>query len=90
MPGALSIWEEGLPRFVGWFLSYDKPCLSADWPILLVTETNDVSQAVRHLIRLGFDWLDGFLAGGMLAWHTAGLASHRVETTARPMQCEIR
>ncbi|MBC7250243.1 MAG: MBL fold metallo-hydrolase [Anaerolineae bacterium] len=73
VPGALSIWEDGVPSFAGWFLTYDKP-------ILLVTETNDVSQAVRYLIRLGYDRLDGFLAGGMLAWHKAGLPSQRLET----------
>ncbi len=82
VPGALSIWEQGVPRFAGWFLSYDKP-------ILLVTETNDVSRAVRYLIRLGFDRLDGFLAGGMLAWHKAGLESHRVETVTVQDLCHL-
>jgi hydroxyacylglutathione hydrolase len=81
VPGALSIWQEGLPSFAGWFLSYDKP-------ILLVAETNDVSQTVRYLIRLGFDRLDGFLAGGMLAWHMAGLASHSVETITVQELCQ--
>jgi hydroxyacylglutathione hydrolase len=81
VPGALSIWQEGLPSFAGWFLSYDRP-------ILLVAETNDVSQAVRYLIRLGFDRLHGFLAGGMLAWHTAGLASHSVETITVQELCQ--
>lgn len=82
VPGALSIWEQGVPRFAGWFLSYDKP-------VLLVTETNDVSRAVRYLIRLGFDRLDGFLAGGMLAWHKAGLESHRVETVTVQDLCHL-
>jgi hydroxyacylglutathione hydrolase len=82
VPGALSIWEQGVPRFAGWFLSYDKP-------ILLVTETNDVSRSVRYLIRLGFDRLDGFLAGGMLAWHKAGLESHRVETVTVQDLCHL-
>lgn len=82
VPGALSIWEKGLPSFAGWFLSYDKP-------ILLVSETNDVSRSVRYLIRLGFDTIDGFLAGGMLAWHTAGLASHSVETVTVQELCHL-
>jgi hydroxyacylglutathione hydrolase len=82
VPGALSIWEEGLASFAGWFLSYDKP-------ILLVTETNDVSRTVRYLIRLGFDRLDGFLAGGMMAWHKAGLESHRVQTTTVQDLCRL-
>jgi hydroxyacylglutathione hydrolase len=82
VPGAFSIWEERVPSFAGWFLSYDKP-------ILLVTETNDVSRAVRYLVRLGFDQLDGFLAGGMLAWHKAGLESHRVEAITVQDLCHL-
>jgi hydroxyacylglutathione hydrolase len=73
VPGAIFIAEDRLPSFAGWFLSYEKP-------ILLVTETNDVSTSVRYLSRLGFDDVEGFLAGGMLAWHTAGLASERIGT----------
>jgi hydroxyacylglutathione hydrolase len=82
VPGALSIWEQGVPRFAGWFLSYDKS-------VLLVTETNEVSRAVCYLIRLGFDRLDGFLAGGMLAWHKAGLESHRVQTVTVQDLCHL-
>ena len=72
VPGALSIWEGGLSSFAGWFLTYNSP-------ILLVGEANDVNQAVRYLVRMGFEDVAGFLAGGMLAWHKAGLASERVE-----------
>jgi hydroxyacylglutathione hydrolase len=73
VPGAVSIPEGRLASYAGWFLTYNRP-------ILLVTETNDVSQPVRTLTRLGYDDVAGFLAGGMLAWHTAGLASERIET----------
>jgi hydroxyacylglutathione hydrolase len=82
VPGAFSIWEERVPSFAGWFLSYDKP-------ILLVTETTDVSRAVRYLVRLGFDRLDGVLAGGMLAWHKAGLESHHVQTATVQDLCRL-
>ncbi len=73
VPGALSIWEGGLPSFAGWFVTYDRP-------VLLVTEGNDVSRTVGHLARMGYDNVAGFLAGGMLAWHKAGMASERIET----------
>jgi hydroxyacylglutathione hydrolase len=73
VPGAVSIPEGRLARYAGWFLTYNSP-------ILLVTETNDVSRPARVLTRLGYDNVAGFLAGGMLAWHTAGLASERIET----------
>jgi hydroxyacylglutathione hydrolase len=73
VPGALSIWEAGLPSFAGWFLTYDRP-------VLLVSDSNEVTESVRHLCRIGFDDVAGFLGGGMLAWHKAGLASERIET----------
>jgi hydroxyacylglutathione hydrolase len=73
VPGAIFIAEDRLPRFAGWFLSYDKP-------ILLVTATNDVGTSVRYLARLGFDQVEGFLAGGLWAWHTAGLVSASIGT----------
>ncbi|MGD1995953.1 MAG: MBL fold metallo-hydrolase [Anaerolineae bacterium] len=72
VPGAQSIWMEGLGRFAGWFLDYDHP-------ILLVNETNDPTPVVRHLIRLGYDELAGYLSGGMLAWHTAGRESQAIQ-----------
>jgi hydroxyacylglutathione hydrolase len=71
VPGALSIWLDGLPRFGGWFLPYDKP-------ILLVNETDDPVPAARYLLRLGYDNVAGYLAGGLLAWHLTGRASEAV------------
>jgi hydroxyacylglutathione hydrolase len=83
IPGSLSIWEAGLPSFAGWFLAYDRP-------ILLVTETADTSRAVRYLVRLGFERIEGTLAGGMLAWHMAGRNSAGVATvTAEDISCAL-
>jgi hydroxyacylglutathione hydrolase len=73
VPGAIFIAEDRLPSFAGWFLSYAKP-------ILLVMETNEVGESIRYLSRLGFDDVEGFLAGGMRAWHTAGLVSASIGT----------
>lgn len=83
IPGALSIWEAGVPSFAGWFVDYERP-------ILLVTETPDTSRVVRYLVRLGFDRIDGTLAGGMLGWHIAGQNSTRVNTvTASDISCSL-
>jgi hydroxyacylglutathione hydrolase len=83
IPGALSIWEAGLPSFAGWLIDYERP-------ILLVTETPDTSRVVRYLVRLGFDRIDGTLAGGMLSWHMAGKNSARVNTvTAGDISCSL-
>ena len=81
VPGALSIWEGGLPSFGGWFLDYDRP-------ILLVTDGHEVSESVRYLMRIGYDDVVGFLAGGMLAWHKAGLASQSIETIIVQELCD--
>jgi hydroxyacylglutathione hydrolase len=80
VPGAIALWEPELPAYAGWFLSYDKP-------ILLVGETNDLSQAVTYLTRIGFDRIAGFLAGSMLAWHRAGLESQRMDTVTVQELC---
>lgn len=59
---SLSIWREGLPAFIGWFLNYEDP-------ILLVDDFNlDLDAIVPHFVRLGYDKLSGFLAGGFPAW----------------------
>ncbi len=75
VPGALSIWQDGVPRFAGWFVGYERP-------LLLVPEDGNPGQAVRYLIRLGFDRLDGYLAGDMIAWHKAGLDGSQVRTVS--------
>ena len=72
-PDALSIWLGGLASFAGWFLPYDVP-------LLLVNETEDPTEVVRRLIRLGYDDLVGALKGGMLSWHTAGRRSQSIST----------
>ncbi|MGC9515863.1 MBL fold metallo-hydrolase [Methanocrinis sp.] len=73
VPGALSIWLDGVPSFAGWFLPYHKK-------VLLVAETADPDTAVRRLRRIGYDDLAGYLAGGMVAWHMAGKESRSIAT----------
>ena len=85
--GALSIWKQGVPKYAGWFLDYDRP-------ILLVNETNDPSEMVRYLVRLGFDDVAGFLSGtpshnAMLSWHMAGKESEAVRTVVVQEMCRI-
>lgn len=82
VPEALSIWEGGLASFAGWFLPYDQP-------LLLVSESNDPTPLVRHLIRLGFDNLAGYLSGGMLDWHMAGKKSASTESVTPQEFCDL-
>jgi hydroxyacylglutathione hydrolase len=73
--GSYSIWLGGVPAFAGWVLSYDKA-------ILLVLEDRErLETAVRYLIRLGYDRVDGYLCGGAEA---CGLESWYTE--AMPME----
>jgi hydroxyacylglutathione hydrolase len=82
LPGAQSIWLDGLASFAGWFLSYDKP-------ILLVTKSNDPEEEMHILIRLGFDNIAGYLAGGMLNWHMSGRESESISTITVQELCRL-
>jgi hydroxyacylglutathione hydrolase len=82
LSGAQSIWLEGLASFAGWFLSYDKP-------ILLVTKSNYPEEEMRILIRLGFDNITGYLAGGMLNWHMSGKESESISTITVQELCRL-
>ncbi|OPY53432.1 MAG: molybdopterin biosynthesis protein MoeB [Methanosaeta sp. PtaU1.Bin112] len=73
VPGSQSIWLDGLASFAGWFLGYDRP-------ILLVGEGNQADRVAAILLRLGFDNISGFLAGGMLSWHMSGQQSQSIRT----------
>jgi hydroxyacylglutathione hydrolase len=73
VPGSLALWEAELSSYAGWFLTYDRP-------ILLVCEEDRIEHVTRLLVRMGFDRIEGFLAGGMRAWHRAGLESQHVKS----------
>jgi hydroxyacylglutathione hydrolase len=65
IPGSISIWREGLPSFMGWFMDYTKP-------IVIVDDFNLSLDAVQHhFIRLGYDTIAGYLAGGFPQWTKA-------------------
>jgi hydroxyacylglutathione hydrolase len=62
VPGSLSIWRDGVPAFIGWFLDYEHP-------IVLVDDFNvGLDIVVRHLIRQGYDHIGGYLSGGFPLW----------------------
>ena len=82
VPGSQSIWLDGLASFAGWFLSYDLP-------ILLVGEGNYVENIAAILLRLGYDDIIGFLAGGMLSWHMSGLQSAAIRTQTVQDLCRL-
>ncbi len=67
IPGSFNV---GIgPRFTMWAGSVLPP----GRPVLLVVDNQaDVDEAVRQLIRIGYDDISGYLAGGIDAWLLAG------------------
>lgn len=67
VPGSLSVGEDGsLSAWVGWLLPPDRPLL------LLSRDEEEAASASRQLFRIGYDGVQGFLAGGFPAWKEAG------------------
>ncbi len=74
VPGSINIQlGSTLPTWAGWVLDYDKRL------ILLTNTDTDAATAALHLIRVGFDRIDGFLEGGIGAWQTAGLPTDQLQ-----------
>ncbi|MFN3429310.1 MAG: rhodanese-like domain-containing protein, partial [Candidatus Sericytochromatia bacterium] len=66
VPGSYNIWLDGLSLYAGWVLPLDKP-------LLLVADTGRaIERVVRALVRVGFDDVAGYLAGGFESWQNAG------------------
>lgn len=78
--GSLFCQTDSLGSYAGWFLDWKRP-------IVLVIEGSDPSEPVRRLVRMGFDDIDGYLSGGMLAWHTAGEESRATATVIVQRLC---
>ncbi|MGH7176589.1 MAG: rhodanese-like domain-containing protein, partial [Tepidisphaeraceae bacterium] len=75
VPGSISIpLAPNLPSWAGWVLSYDKPI------VLVGASSDDIREAVIHLIRIGMDRIDGFLDGGIDAWESAGYPLESLRT----------
>lgn len=66
VPGSISIGLEG--RFAEWAGSL----LPFDKKMVLVTEQGKEKESIIRLARVGFDKIEGVLAGGFEAWQHAG------------------
>lgn len=73
VPKSLSLPVDMLPAFAGMFLDYDKPLG------LVVEDFSQIDEAVRGLIRIGYDKIEAFLAGGLHAWETSGRRYDKVQ-----------
>jgi hydroxyacylglutathione hydrolase len=65
IPGSISIWREGVPSFIGWFLDFKRP-------VIIVDDFNlDLVTVLCHFIRQGYDTIAGVLSGGFIVWTKA-------------------
>jgi hydroxyacylglutathione hydrolase len=82
--GSYSIWLEGLPVFAGWVLSYDRPIL------LVLEDQSHLERAIRYLIRAGYEWIVGYLKGGIEGWYNAGFpVEHLQVLTVHELKAKI-
>lgn len=70
--GSITIPQDMVPAFAGWFLSYDRPIG------LIVNHYEQVQPTVRDLIRLGYDNIPVYLHQEMHAWETSGRLYDRI------------
>jgi len=67
IPGAINIpFGPTLPTWAGWVLPYDQPTL------IVVDRPEQMPEVTTHLLRVGFDDIQGYLEGGMDAWQVSG------------------
>ncbi|MBD3193435.1 MAG: MBL fold metallo-hydrolase [Candidatus Lokiarchaeota archaeon] len=71
--GSYNIWLEGLASFAGWTLSYEKPIL------LVVKDFANLNEAHKHLLRLGYDNIEGYLVGGITSWYSSNFPVNSTE-----------
>jgi hydroxyacylglutathione hydrolase len=66
--GALQIeLDDSFGTYAGWLLPFNAPLL------LVVEDAHAQREAVLQLIRIGYERVEGTLAGGVAAWRAAGL-----------------
>lgn len=67
IPGTLNIeLEESFGTYAGWLLPFNTP-------MLLVVDDDAEREAMLQLVRIGFEQVQGTLAGGINAWRAADL-----------------
>jgi len=75
IPGAFGIGVDApLTTWAGWLVPFGTLL------VLVAMARMDLEEAVRQLLRIGYDDLRGHLEGGMAAWEAAGLPVERVRT----------
>jgi hydroxyacylglutathione hydrolase len=67
IPSSINIpFSPNVPTWAGWVLPYDRPTL------IVTDSAAHVPEVVTHLLRVGFDDVQGYLQGGIDTWETSG------------------
>ncbi len=75
VPNSINIPFSGnLPTWAGWVLPYERPTL------VVTDNPAQMSEVTTHLLRVGFDDVQGYLQGGLDAWETSGFPLNTLET----------
>ena len=73
IPGSLSIpLRDHFATWLGWLVAAGRPV------VVVLDPFQGRAEVVRQAYKIGYEHLAGELAGGMVAWHAAGLPSRRV------------
>ncbi|MEO6807965.1 MAG: MBL fold metallo-hydrolase [Isosphaeraceae bacterium] len=77
IPGSINIpLGSSLPTWAGWVLPYDRPIL------IVPDDPADVAEVITHLLRVGFDDVQGYLEGSLAGWETHGFELARLATNS--------
>ena len=75
IPGSVNIpLAPTFANWAGWVLPYDTPLL------LVVDDASQMEEVTTHLIRVGFDDIQGFLVNGVSDWQNEGYPLSSFET----------
>jgi hydroxyacylglutathione hydrolase len=69
IPGSVNVeLQDDFASYVGWVVPFDEPI------VLVAPEPEEVSlvEAATQLLRVGYEHLEGYLAGGVEAWRSSG------------------
>lgn len=68
VPGSIAIPTDMIAAFAGWLLTPD------DELVLIAEDAEQAADAARHLARIGFDRVHGYLEPSLVAWAAQGEA----------------
>lgn len=66
LPSSLSLPETMISAFAGWFLDLERPI------VLIADDGEQAARSYRHLLRIGFDRVWGYLGPNLAAWAAGG------------------